>query len=46
MHRVQTVEEAKNLEGIVELPWCKNEDCALEIENVLDGNTLGEPIRM
>ena len=44
MHRVQTIEEAKDLKGIVELPWCKNEDCALEIENTLDGNTLGEPI--
>ena len=44
MHRVTTIDEAKNKKGIVELPWCKNEDCALEIENVLDGNTLGEPI--
>ena len=44
MHRVKTVEEAKKLEGIVELPWCGNQDCALEIENILDGNTLGEPI--
>jgi prolyl-tRNA synthetase len=44
MHRVQTIEDAKDKKGIVELPWCKNEDCALEIENILDGNTLGEPI--
>lgn len=44
MHRVQTIEEAKDKKGIVELPWCRNEDCALEIENILDGNTLGEPI--
>ena len=44
LHRVTTVEEAKKLKGIVELPWCKNEDCALQIENILDGNTLGEPI--
>jgi len=44
MHRVKTVEEAKKLKGIVELPWCGNEDCALEIENILEGNTLGEPI--
>jgi len=43
-HKVKTVEEAKGLKGIVELPWCGNKDCALEIENVLDGNTLGEPI--
>jgi len=44
MHRVQSVEEAKGKKGIVELPWCGNDDCALEIENILDGNTLGEPI--
>jgi prolyl-tRNA synthetase len=42
--RVQTIEEAKDLKGIVELPWCGTKDCALEIENILDGNTLGEPI--
>ena len=44
IHRVQTIDEAKNLKGIVELPWCGIQDCALEIENILDGNTLGEPI--
>jgi prolyl-tRNA synthetase len=42
--RVSTIEEAKGLIGIVELPWCETEDCALEIENILEGNTLGEPI--
>jgi len=44
MHRVKTIEEAKKLKGIIELPWCGKENCALEIENILDGNTLGEPI--
>jgi prolyl-tRNA synthetase len=44
MHRVHTVEEAKDKKGIVELPWCRKKECALEIENVLEGNTLGEPI--
>jgi prolyl-tRNA synthetase len=44
IHRVKTIEEAKELKGIVELPWCGTEDCALEVENILDGNTLGEPI--
>jgi prolyl-tRNA synthetase len=43
-HRVNKIDKAKNLKGIVELPWCGNEDCALEIENILEGNTLGEPI--
>ena len=45
INRVNTIDEAKNLKGIVELPWCGTEDCALEIENILDGNTLGEPIQ-
>ena len=44
IHRVETIEEAKKHKGIVELPWCGVEDCALEIENILDGNTLGEPL--
>jgi prolyl-tRNA synthetase len=44
MHTVLTIEEAKQKTGIVALPWCGNKDCALEIENVLEGNTLGEPI--
>lgn len=44
MHRVHTTDEAKNRKGIVELPWCGTEECALEIESLLDGNTLGEPI--
>jgi prolyl-tRNA synthetase len=44
MHRVKTIEEAKKKEGIVELPWCGNENCAQEVETILDGNTLGEPI--
>jgi prolyl-tRNA synthetase len=43
-HRIHTLEKAKNLHGIIELPWCGTEECALEIETILDGNTLGEPI--
>lgn len=43
-HRVKTIEKAKNLKGIIELPWCGNESCALEVEDIIDGNTLGEPI--
>ena len=43
-HQVITIDEAKEKQGIVELPWCREESCALEIENILDGNTLGEPI--
>jgi prolyl-tRNA synthetase len=44
IHSVLTIEEAKKKTGIVSLPWCGSKDCALEIENVLEGNTLGEPI--
>ena len=44
IHQVLTIEEAKNRKGIIEIPWCGQEDCAMEIENILEGNTLGEPI--
>ncbi len=44
MQRVHTVDEAKERKGIIEIPWCENKDCAIEIENILEGNTLGEPI--
>ncbi|MGF3554047.1 MAG: proline--tRNA ligase [Thermoplasmatota archaeon] len=44
IHKVKTIEEAKNFKGIIQLPWCLDKDCALKIENILDGNTLGEPI--
>ena len=44
IHRVQTIEEAETFQGIIELPWCGTEACALEIETILEGNTLGEPI--
>jgi len=44
INQVQTIEDAKKLKGIIEMPWCGIEECALEIENILDGNTLGEPI--
>jgi len=44
MHCVKTIDEAKEKTGIITLPWCGNKDCALKIENVLEGNTLGEPI--
>jgi prolyl-tRNA synthetase len=43
-HHIKTIEEAKEKKGIIELPWCGNEDCALEIENIIEGNTLGEPV--
>jgi len=44
IQQVINIEEAKNKIGIVELPWCGTESCALEIEEVLEGNTLGEPL--
>ncbi|MBN2066491.1 MAG: proline--tRNA ligase [Candidatus Thermoplasmatota archaeon] len=44
VYRLQTAEEVQEKKGIIELPWCGTEDCALEIENLLDGNTLGEPV--
>ena len=44
MQRVHTVDEAKERKGIIEIPWCGNKDCAMDVENILEGNTLGEPI--
>jgi prolyl-tRNA synthetase len=44
IHKEQEIETLSNKKGIIELPWCGKENCALEIENILDGNTLGEPI--
>jgi prolyl-tRNA synthetase len=44
VHCVLTLEEAKTKSGIVTLPWCGEKACALEIETILEGNTLGEPI--
>ena len=44
VHRVSSIDEAKEKKGIVEIPWCGNEDCALEVENILEGNTLGAPV--
>lgn len=43
-HRVRTIDEAKGKKGIIELPWCGKESCAQEIEMLLEGNTLGEPV--
>ena len=43
-HQVASIEQARELKGIVELPWCGINDCALEVETILEGNTLGEPI--
>jgi len=43
-HVVDTLEEAKQYDGIIQLPWCGTDSCALEVEEILDGNTLGEPI--
>lgn len=44
IHTVSNIEEAEKLKGIIELPWCGKEDCAEEIEDIIDGNSLGEPI--
>jgi prolyl-tRNA synthetase len=44
IHRLNNIDESLTKKGILELPWCGQEDCAQEIENILDKNTLGEPI--
>ncbi|HEC81850.1 MAG TPA: proline--tRNA ligase, partial [Thermoplasmatales archaeon] len=42
--RVTSVEEARGKRGIVEIPWCGREECAVEMETILDMRTLGEPL--
>ncbi len=44
IHKEKNIDTALKKKGIIELPWCGDENCAKEIESVLDGNTLGEPI--
>ncbi|MFC1748874.1 proline--tRNA ligase [Pseudomonadota bacterium] len=41
---VSTVEEAEKHEGIIQLPWCGEDDCALSVEETLEKSTLGEPV--
>ncbi|ASI98462.1 proline--tRNA ligase [Thermococcus celer] len=45
--RVETIEEAKEVfedrRGIVEIPWCGEEKCGLEMEEILDAKMLGTP---
>jgi prolyl-tRNA synthetase len=41
---VFSIDEAKSLNGILKIPWCCTDTCALEIEEIIDGNTLGEPL--
>ncbi len=42
IHRSETL--MKGIEGIIEVPWCGNETCGLEMEEELDMKTLGTPI--
>ena len=41
--KFENVEDAKNKTGIIQLPWCGREDCALKMEEELDVKTLGTP---
>lgn len=45
--RVDTLEDAKKVfedrRGVVELPWCGEESCGLEMEEILDAKMLGIP---
>jgi prolyl-tRNA synthetase len=45
--RVETIEEAKQVfedrRGVVEIPWCGEESCGLEMEEILDAKMLGIP---
>ncbi|MFA4640031.1 proline--tRNA ligase [Pyrococcus kukulkanii] len=45
--RVDTLEEAKEAfedrRGVVEIPWCGNEECGLKMEEELEAKMLGTP---
>lgn len=45
--RVDTIEEAKKVfedrRGIVEIPWCGEEECGLKMEEELEAKMLGIP---
>ncbi|WP_461864479.1 proline--tRNA ligase [Thermococcus sp.] len=45
--RVDTIKEAKKVfedrRGVVEIPWCGEESCGLEMEEILDAKMLGIP---
>jgi prolyl-tRNA synthetase len=45
--RVETIDEAKAVfegrRGIVEIAWCGEESCGLEMEEILDAKMLGTP---
>ncbi|MCE4613253.1 MAG: proline--tRNA ligase [Desulfurococcales archaeon] len=45
--RAKTVEEAKKAfeskRGIIEMPWCGKDECALKLEEELEAKTLGTP---
>jgi len=48
VREARSVDEAKNIlkknRGIVELPWCGNEECGLRLEELLEAKTLGSPV--
>jgi prolyl-tRNA synthetase len=44
IHVLTTVEEAEGYDGIIQLPWCGTDDCALTIEERIEKSTLGTPI--
>ena len=41
IHRIKKIE---GKEGIVEIPWCGNEECSQKIEEKLDMKSLGVPL--
>ena len=45
--RTESIEEAKKWvserRGVVEIPWCGNEECALRLEEELEADAMGTP---
>lgn len=47
IHQTEDLDESKKIidskGGVVELPWCGNEDCGLQIEKTVEARVLGSP---
>lgn len=48
LHKAGSLEEAKNIidtgQGVVEVPWCGDDECGLRMEAEVDARVLGAPV--
>jgi prolyl-tRNA synthetase len=50
IHQVESLDEAKAIinfkGGVVELPWCGEDGCGLQIEKAVEARVLGSPVNL